>query len=412
MKVVLPVEKDPPVKMLPGLAQPLSIICANVSDPEGFVINNYIQLYVDEYAGVDTPLFNSFSKKTVNTFFLPDNLISKMFDVETISLLNGDALSVIKSEILKGSYIFSTLNEYFVPNTCFYQKVNMFHPELIYGFDDESEELFAFVYDENPKYTPISIKYSDFYVAYENTAFPMNFFTAYMLKKQFKFEFDLSLCKKLLYDYISSKNSFQAKSYDNTIYGIKVYDYLFKVIEELPNTTIDPRDFATLYEHKNIIYKLINRLDLKSLAKEYEKVLMLSIGVRTRAYQCYKFGDNAKICNEMLQILIKMRTLEEEILPKVYTAIINEKNDIDKMVKEDNTHISKRPYTKQSKVIDLINDTEIWTILEDYLPASSIASQLPIIYGMKIENLLAMAQIFFGITKEQSKEIYEKILTL
>lgn len=56
MKIILPVETDPPIKMLPGLAQPLSIICANYKNADVFIVNNYLQLYIDNYAGVDTQL--------------------------------------------------------------------------------------------------------------------------------------------------------------------------------------------------------------------------------------------------------------------------------------------------------------------------------------------------------------------
>lgn len=53
MKIILPVETDPPIKMLPGLAQPLSIICANYKNADVFIVNNYLQLYIDNYAGVE-----------------------------------------------------------------------------------------------------------------------------------------------------------------------------------------------------------------------------------------------------------------------------------------------------------------------------------------------------------------------
>ena len=411
MKIILPVETDPPIKMLPGLAQPLSIICANYKNADVFIVNNYLQLYIDNYAGVDTQLFNSFSKKTANTFYLPNNPLLKIFEIESSTPTKNDALDTIRSEIQKGNYIFSTLNEYFIPGTCFYQTVNMFHPELIYGFDDETETLFGFVYDENPKYTAIEISYKDFNVAFDHTGSPMDGFTIYKLKKDIDFVFDSILCKNLLLDYLYSRNSFKKISNSDNIYGLNIYNYLIKVTKEQKNIMIDPRDFASLYEHIHIMCKLTkDYLKFADLAKEYETLLMLSIGIRTRAYQCYKFEGSDDLIRIMVPILIKMRNIEECILSKICMRSNITSVNNSPIICEN--RVVKRCYTTESKVVDYIEDDRVWEIFEKYLPGVSVASQLPLIYGMSLSKFLMMAQKFYKLTDIQAKEILQKVLDL
>lgn len=416
MNHLLPIEKNPPVKMLPGYAQPLSIIYARFKEPDIFLINNFSQLFVDNYVGVDTQEFNQFSTRFVVGFYLYNNPFSDVFNIKSVSLENVssmDALDIIKNEINNDNYVFSTLNEFFIPGTYFYKKVNMFHTELIYGYDDELKLLYGFVYDDNPKYTAITIKYEDFEKAYNKTDVDLKFFTTYTLKDNTEINYNYEINKQTLYEYIYSQHGSADFDNSNIILGLKVYDFILSELDKLPNQRIDPRNFAALYEHKTIMLKRIKEyMKLPKLAKDYEKVVMLSIGARTRAFQYYKNGYNEEIKRTLIEIICQMKELENNILLDVYSNLDFENSNNLKEFSIDKKSLCYRPYSMNSTVKDFANDPDVWAILDEYLPNISKVSQLSLVYGMKIKKVIGLAKKYFKLTDEQINEILLKVFSL
>lgn len=415
MKCLLPIEKNPPVKMLPGYAQPLSIIYARIKNPDVFLINNFTQLFVDDYAGVNTLEFKNFSTRHVVGFYLDECAFTDIFNIESISVEKYNSeivLNMIKQKIDDDKYVFSILNEFYIPKSYFYKKLNMFHSELLYGYDDDLKELYGFVYDKNPKYTAITIRYEDFKEAYNNTDETVKYLTIYSLKENINFKYNFKLNKKLLFNYINSQSNNMNSYKSHSMFGISIYDFILDELNKYPKQRIDPRNFAALYEHKTIMLKRIKEyFNLPELAKEYEQVVMLAIGARTRAYQCFinKYDENIR--QEIISSIKKMRKMEHNILLRVYDSISNIRENSNEAFDERQVN-SNRPYTLTSTVKDFANDKEVWEILNEYLPNVSDVSQLSLVYGMKIEKVILLTKKYFKLSDNEINEILVRIFSL
>lgn len=399
MKKILPVESNPPASYNPGIAQPLSILYSGkIKNPDLYLMDRYVQLYFDNYLG-DT-------EKQILSFYIPGENLFSLFKMETVeneNINDENILLAIRREIKKGYYIQMMLQEYYIPGTLFYNSIKIIHQHLIYGFDDKRKILYLLCHKQNYQYGIVEVSYDDFLLAFHNRE---NSPYAYVKIKPPK---HLNCCKNeyiytSLYDYINSSNSFVGKSTKENIYGLKIYEQLIIFLNE---NCLDMRDYQALLQHKQLMYRRISDyFKLTSLSEQYHKVLELAIIVHCLALK-WKMTKEEKIITKIKSLLIQMQELEIEILTEFYSQIkVTEKIQTSRKKK-----IDKRPYNLNTTVRDTLSDEEFWSIAEEYLPGARSNSQLPLIYGMRLKNLIGKGH-YFGVTKEQEQEFLKRVFML
>jgi hypothetical protein len=211
--------------------------------------------------------------------------------------------------------------------------------------------------------------------------------------------------KDSLYDYLHSENRFEDKKDGSIVYGIATCDQL---VHFLVLGQVDMRDYQALLHHKQVMYRRIkDYLKLSELAEEYRAVVDFAVRTHHSALKL-TLTKQEKIKSIIERNLRDMRSLEVEILERVYEKTPLRKGK--KNFQPPKTPLA-RPYTLDSKVRETLPDSEVWDILEEYVPGIRDSSQLPLVYGMRLKSIIGKGH-YVGVTAEQEKEFLKRILAL
>lgn len=401
MKKILKIEADPPVNYNPGVAQPLSILYSGkIKNPDIYLMDRYVQLYYDNYLGeMDKPILS---------FYIPGENYFNLLTMETVEdddIICDDIVMRICKEIKNKYYVQMMLQEYYIPGALFYRTNKRIHQHLIYGFDDKKKIFYILCHKKNCKYGTLEVSFEDFLIAYKHREGSPYAYIKLKPNKGIKLkrEKDVYLYDTL-YDYINSKNPFSVGTFEKNVYGLNIYD---KLIDYLHSECLDMRDYQALLQHKQIMFKRIkDYLKQSELAFRYKTVLDLAVRVHFSALK-WNITKEDRILAIIENNLIEMKKQEKEILLDVYNVMKPSK----KKNTKDISNKTNRPYNLETKVRDTLHDTEVWDILEEYIPNIRNNSQLPLVYGMRLKNIIGKGH-YFGVTVEQEKEFLERIFAL
>ncbi|PYG87831.1 amino acid adenylation domain-containing protein [Ruminiclostridium sufflavum DSM 19573] len=271
-------------------------------------------------------------------------------------LLNGKEkiIDFIIEKISLGYCLMMFVDEYYLPDKWAYKKKHFIHPSLIYGYDNEREQLRAIGFDRNMLFTELIFNYSEFREAYQNgktyykeTA-PWCELTAIQLIRPNGFEEEYPYSNyrvlKELKDYIfgvGDKRRLYSFMYpeNHTVFGMQVYDEAVRNLENLfmGKATIDYRAMHMLWEHKKGIYDRIeylisrNRLtgEIIPMHKEYTSVVDLSNNIRIKCLEMENKNidinglsvEQASLIENIIQSIKRLKSTEYDILLKIYRQL-------------------------------------------------------------------------------------------
>lgn len=192
----LKIEANPIIGTYQSYALPLSALLANKPDVLYFVLNNFTQLTYRK--GKSIP-FN---------FYYPS--FDSWTCVDIHDIIRGDyakhwSLSVVdcvKRSIDNGGYVYSMVDEYYVPHRNTYQRSHFIHDILIYGYDEHT--LCALGYDEHGHYVETTLSDKEFDDAFHAVQ-PGRYtvFFSYASYNQYHFEPEFNL--QMIRDYVESQ---------------------------------------------------------------------------------------------------------------------------------------------------------------------------------------------------------------
>lgn len=342
---------ESPLKCYPNYASIFSIIGAENDDYLPWVYNYFIQLIVPN--NHDWGMRMDFAPPQIisNLPWLNYNKIDRyIIDSKWEYIIDFIRDTINNDRYIFGLFDVSKIDQY-------NRKSPSPHEVLIFGFDDDKQEIyFADNYSQG-KYMQGTTNYNNVINAYlgMNNEELKDWFEGiylfncrkvfdygmYQFSNRYYYKFDIKLYVDLINDYLKGKNTYlrwttppalinYAKA-DNNVWGINIYDYIIEHLAMIQqgNAENDWRALYVLYEHKMLIQKtlrflqvknhLIVNKNLENLVTESIKYALLSLN---RAIKSDLSGDYLPLS----KVINNMKILRDYDI-KIFNLINQELND-------------------------------------------------------------------------------------
>ena len=204
--------------------------------------------------------------------------------------------SVIKYLLLKEWYIFLNVDFFYLTEIKKDDKSHFNHSILVYGFDEEKQQMYLTGYCLGNKIETIEVSYEKFWQALSKCK--KNDVWIYKRRKNVRAQFDYQFFCQGVEDYVKSKSSlkYQIKARSLSLphidcYGLKAHESLKKDLNDILNgdkKNVRVRIYAYFELASNMVLRLnyikkeyhLNALEdiikgFEFLAQSYKKVLML-----------------------------------------------------------------------------------------------------------------------------------------
>jgi hypothetical protein len=333
--------KYPPITSYQSYANLLSII---LNDEESLPWTFNVLTQIQIAKGVNKEQFPVFSPKiNARTWeqcpWVSCNKISR----ELIAKKWGSIIDFVIDCIDLDYYVTLNIDRFYIPLYDQYMKSHKWHDIFIFGYDMNKRLLYVADFFKNGKYSYQQVSFEHFKASHINYDilkfgdFLDGVITIKLIKG--KIQFDISIIKTLLEDYLYSRNTeqrfkFQPLVYkEENIHGLSYYDILVEQLEETKRINavgMDLRFYHVLFDHKNAILLLIKYLMEKQyfqsstkaieLLKEYEEIKISSLIIRNAVLK-YTINKDAKIIDRLLVRLSDLKSKEKSWLEKLLNSI-------------------------------------------------------------------------------------------
>lgn len=340
MKKILPLA-DPDVKAYAKHAHIFAILGAQSTQYRPWIYNYYVQLSVPE----GTQQFTlDYSIPSIFTY--APNLFVSRIEREVAVDVKGGILSFIKYQIDRGYYIYT----YFAVNRIAAYRCERFqvHDPLIFGYDDEKEEIyFADTYQKG-HYAIGMATYEEIVVATgtenEWRDWGLTAWTLDVVCMKYKdlgvcFEFDKEMYIRLIEDYLAKRNSYEIHwgvvgwrkgTRIKRVYGIGIYPFLREHIlwAKRENRIIDPRGVYVILEHKQILEKTLFYILGENWKKQFPDegelldVLIAKATIMLNLCIKYNYTLDGKKVDPILMYSQDIEKIENKLLRKVIQILI------------------------------------------------------------------------------------------
>ncbi|MBO9598431.1 MAG: hypothetical protein J7559_11530 [Cohnella sp.] len=263
---ILPIA-EPELVSYPHLAFPLAMLQTD-NDAQRWVYSNYVQLYLSDR--VDEMMMDFFTPNPFD-YFVPILYGSPRTNRTLVRKSYPSFVDFVRVTIDEDYYLWTHVDEFYIPGTTAYQNKSYPHGIMIHGYDDERKVFHVVGFLSNQRYGSGVVGYDDMERAYFDFELPE--WKAYaehsiLLKTYPGFlkanAFNLQWVMDQLQDYLHAKPSDQRMpAYELQLpsphaWGMDVYDRLQERLRRhIENTSyiVDHRSFFVLWEHK----KMMNR---------------------------------------------------------------------------------------------------------------------------------------------------------
>lgn len=321
VKKILPVATPPIVSYLHH-AYPLSITFTREETLPWFY-SNFVQLYYcfqEDYFKM-----NFFAPENIFPLILATYIDHKLFS----RVIKQDIIQFLVDCIDNDIYIYTYLDEYYVPGRKSFGQVHFKHDTFIFGYDLE-ERYFNIAGFSHYTYNTSTISFDALKTAFLYPG-PPDDIHLYQWKNTV-YEFDKELLRDYIYDYLHANNTFTRLriidspfKYKHLVWGLRVYDGLVQYIEMLSEKAPGRRDiipFHVLYEHKKCMRMRLEYIKKEGYLDNIDDILNTYLSFeekalvfRNLALKCAVAGTNIeKIKNRLLSILQNMKPKEEQVL--------------------------------------------------------------------------------------------------
>ncbi len=227
---------------------------------------------------MDLRLF--YHKNYINFLFLEEEL-EQILDLAYIPYQTieefGGILNFIRKYINAGEYCNVHLDEFYLPVKEYFQSRHFVHENLIYGFDDEREEIYAYGMAERQQTRKYTISYKDFVIAFEKGKLFSFCGASYLEQEGYA---PVLLCQvSMVPEYYFSWEMMQRKLHafvqpspeelvgeDLHVYGSDIYQWIVRELMGETNYGMDDfRIFQLLYEQKKCVSRRMQLLKERNL---------------------------------------------------------------------------------------------------------------------------------------------------
>ena len=276
-----------------------------------------------------------YNEKNKNNFFMEEDL-EEIFCFERKSIEDmkkiDDILCYTKSALDAGWYVDIHLDEYYLSCKEGYNRRHYVHENLVYGYSDDREVVYAYGFGKNRKMVSYEIPYMEFLYAYEKGRI-FYFSGASYLDGEYPYSLDL---RKLRFqaaeEFTLEKFKLQLKEYicpqkeeivndDFHVYGINVIAFIRNCINDNNINVIDFRTFQLLYEHKKCLLnrfcylaeKYDKREELAGIIQEYKSIVSAYQNIRLVYLRQLKREENGWQTGERIKDISVLREIEKRL---------------------------------------------------------------------------------------------------
>lgn len=330
------INENPPIRTNQYNAYAESILYFH-KDYYNWLANNYIELLAvkGEY-GLEIEYLSG------NIFGSIPMLEFEVIDKSGLISSERDVHSYLKERIDSNRYIYTHLDEYYVPNRIDYGKKKFIHDVLIYGYDLVRKTYYLIGYNDKRNYAVSEISFNKLYIAIcnnNNCLININLNdTDYVFNKKRFLEmlihyYDETNCFDHLNLYLDMKtfhNEFYNTRLDNSLYyGIGIYNCYDEFIEACVSkkSQLIDKYFYLLYEHKKSMLFKVKYLEDNNYINDVNeiKVYYNSLIHKTRIllYQSIKFNlnRNSQLLIDIKNNLYEIKTLDKKVVEKLISKI-------------------------------------------------------------------------------------------
>lgn len=351
MKRVLPLAKSVN-NSFAGYAA-LNNIALNYENGREWIVQNFIKLiikYSEDYDSVSFDYFNADRLYLSSCCsFQPEsyvNLPVKTYSIPTDQVESGTFVELLKKQINNGYYVITFLNWHYLKE--FEYERDGFHEIFMYGYDDETQEVYATCFLPGKDYRETKYSYRELEESYQHMDVfreygehdflnrDLNKITLLQYKKYFDFSFSVDAFLKDIKFYLNrTKMNFgmdieieiaRNKSKRLTAYGNQFYDVLAEHVKNRcgAGKSINLTTPYALYNNmEGIMYKLKYLLEKgyvkqESVIDEYAAVMKAGksfMFTSVKYIEMFVKGKHSdKLPDKMVSQLMRIKDLEENAL--------------------------------------------------------------------------------------------------
>lgn len=312
---------------------------------EAWTFNNFIQLYsIDKEKLAMNPPFeiDFYSPESIHNHWLINNphLSTNIISKALLQKLELNIIELITNNIEMQHYVFTYVDEYYIPNTTSYMKRKNFHNILISGYIEASKELIVHGYF-NGRYVETRISFLDFEKAFSAVTEGHPFDKIYLICNNLSYqeEINIKIIVDRLEEYLYSIDTARKLQMDQSsyhwnqpeyVYGLNIYDAYSDYLSRSNDRINDIRPIHTLWEHKKLMYRRIQYLEncllidpKHELSSQYLFVERDMELIRSLFLKFIQTEDR-RIIEKINKLMDKMRIDEKNILGKLLSELLLE----------------------------------------------------------------------------------------
>lgn len=245
---------------------------------------------------------------------------------------------VLKHYLNQNKYVWLYLDQFYIPQSSYYQKIHKEHSVLVYGYDDATNIFYIGDNLDKGKFITAVITYEQLIEAWESELcehFRRLF--RVMNRKEGEYELNTTHLKHQIEGYLSSSMITDGIYWDQIpvdgphtyvqnikywIFGQEVYSYIQQLIQQEKERKgtgrLDVRIPHLLWEHKKCMLERINYLNLGmyDFYSEYENVVNTSLYIRNLTIK-YNLTKNESILDKIVTSISEVVRTEEIALRKL-----------------------------------------------------------------------------------------------
>lgn len=267
-RLQLPLNVNPPLVIYQYRAYPLSIT-SNYPATDTWFHSNFIHLkcnlnFIEDQVDMNIDFIAGNIYGGIPWLDYQDFEIADYADKGSYEICNK-IMSILDS----GFYIYTFVDEYYIPERIPYHKYNLTHDILIFGYDMNNKTFKVIGFNDKRDYTESEVSFENLLYALRHSE--RNYTKLIRMREGYQYSFDKNNVIDKLEDYLFSRNCYGSlPRYDfdnrtehmahldhfllteNWSYGLEIYKQLERFNEALSENKInfDIRPFHCLWEHK------------------------------------------------------------------------------------------------------------------------------------------------------------------
>lgn len=304
--------------------------------------SNYVQLSMAEWDGV---MMLDYFTQTPVKHCVPGFEDPQRMTRETILRFAPSFSDFVRFSIDEGFYVWTHVDDYYIPGTVSYQNRSNPHGILIYGYEEQERMFHITGYLANQRYGSAIISYDQIEKGFKEFEADPVYYTNYthLLKlnelTKHLYDFNVPWVMEQLSEYLHATPSqwrmqaFEEKNSNPTTWGMDVFDKLQSQIKRhiAKEVILDHRPFYILCEHKKMMNQRLAYMEehgyftfSANVFDGYRKVEQDALMIRNLQLKYLLSLDN-QFLEQMIVRLDHLKTKEtlviEQMLEEYATAI-------------------------------------------------------------------------------------------